>query len=333
MFVVGVILCVSLSLTDVGVGFNRPGWLTRYDAEWPHTHAYIPNVLAGFTGFLIGAPVAAVVLAAFTIQREQEAAIKQANVLSQFAWYTFRDSAYKFCSFQRIYALQEWASGVEQAHNEAFTAIDDCIQSVRTPGGRLRDFLDQTEAIARTARPFGLLVRKVADAVGDSYAARDEWSTITGAWNILDQYVRVQRLELDLEWFDPVVDSSIRTWMSRPINPLQQLIDLHGFSFDNVSSSNTMVDAAARAAVHLDHPLEFARTSDGFGDRRVDGYELRRTDAVQFLLDLRKLISIVEDQNWPECSTKPTSQKPQKFQRAVKFDAATRIRPTWCDPT
>lgn len=66
MFAVGLILCVSLWLTDLGIGFTEPRWLTRFDAQWLHGHAYIPNILAGLTGFLVGVPVAAVVLATFT---------------------------------------------------------------------------------------------------------------------------------------------------------------------------------------------------------------------------------------------------------------------------
>jgi hypothetical protein len=62
MFVVGVVLCVSLWLTDLGIGFTRPHWVTRYNAEWLHSHAYIPNILASLTGFLVGVPVALVAL-------------------------------------------------------------------------------------------------------------------------------------------------------------------------------------------------------------------------------------------------------------------------------
>jgi hypothetical protein len=79
-FVLGVVLLVCFSLTDVGVNVTfgsvdpKPDWLRRYNAEWFHGHAYIPNILAAMTGFLIGAPVAAVVLATFTSEREDKAA-------------------------------------------------------------------------------------------------------------------------------------------------------------------------------------------------------------------------------------------------------------------
>src|SRR4051812_36351925 len=58
----GLIMGASLWLTDIGIGFTQPQLLTHFDGEWLRRHAYIPNILAGFTGFLIGVPIAAVVL-------------------------------------------------------------------------------------------------------------------------------------------------------------------------------------------------------------------------------------------------------------------------------
>jgi hypothetical protein len=106
LFLAGAIMGVSLWLTDLGAGFTEPRWLFRFNAKWLSDHAYIPNILAGFTGFLIGVPVAAVVLATFTTQREEKVALDRVNRLSKSAWYTFRDAAYEFCSKERVEALE-----------------------------------------------------------------------------------------------------------------------------------------------------------------------------------------------------------------------------------
>ena len=83
--VLGLVLLVAFSLTDAGVNVTlgswdpKPDWLKRYNADWFHSHAYIPNILAGLTGFLIGVPVGAVVLATFTTEREEKAARDRVN--------------------------------------------------------------------------------------------------------------------------------------------------------------------------------------------------------------------------------------------------------------
>jgi hypothetical protein len=59
-FVVGLLLLIGFSLTDVGVNVTlgswdpKPNWLKQFNAEWFHSHAYIPNILAAITGFFIG---------------------------------------------------------------------------------------------------------------------------------------------------------------------------------------------------------------------------------------------------------------------------------------
>jgi hypothetical protein len=70
-------------------------------AGWLKSYAYIPNVLAGLTGFLIGVPFAAVILATFTTQREDQAALEKVNRLSDIAWQQFRDAVYEYCGESR----------------------------------------------------------------------------------------------------------------------------------------------------------------------------------------------------------------------------------------
>ena len=61
-------------------------------AEWMKTYAYIPNILAGLTGFLIGVPFALIVLASLATQRDEKSASDRVEVVSQIAWNQFRDA-------------------------------------------------------------------------------------------------------------------------------------------------------------------------------------------------------------------------------------------------
>jgi hypothetical protein len=125
-FVVGLLLLVGFSLTDLGINLTlwgwdpKPTWLKRYDADWFHSHAYIPNIYAGLTGFLIGAPVALIVLATFTVQREETQVLKRVNAISIQAWNRFRDSVFELCSDQRLSGLKVSADLVQKIHNDVF---------------------------------------------------------------------------------------------------------------------------------------------------------------------------------------------------------------------
>jgi len=226
MFVVGVILCISLWLTDLGIGFTRPSWVTRYGADWLHSHAYIPNILAGLTGFLVGVPVAAVFLATFTSEREEKVAVDRVNRLSKSAWYTFRDAVYQFCSEERITALRHDIPLISDRHNHAFKALQDYLERLReaNPDELLAEKADVIRhCVFETSQ--GLANRMRVDPESVSMA----WAGVVGAWNILDQYVRLQRLEVNLDWFDNRLDTRIRKWMSLPKNPFLEFVAIHGF--------------------------------------------------------------------------------------------------------
>ena len=331
MLLLGFVLLAALWVTDVGwdvkVGsfdLKRPSWLQPYGADWLHSHAYIPNILAGVTGFLIGAPVAAVFLARFTIEREEKAALERVNRLSQLAWYTFRDAVFAFCTQERIEALQHQAPVVEKAHDEAFKALQDFIAYIQSKQDIYApDALEaRIDAIKAATYPFETLVNRLTITVKDSGTIEAEWSAVVGAWNTLDQYVRLQRLERYLEWFDPKIDADIRRWMTRPKNPLQEFTDIHGFAGGSTHSAETMVDAAGAMHWYINYDenkrrdVHFA-TSGVFGHSSVSGYNARYREASSFLGGLLGSVCNVEFANWPESASKPVKETNLKFEKST----------------
>ncbi|MGL5441455.1 MAG: hypothetical protein ACRDDJ_03185, partial [[Mycobacterium] stephanolepidis] len=121
---------------DVRLGsydLQRPAWLLPYNTEWLNGHAYIPNILAGATGFLIGAPFALIVLATFTVQREERAALDRVNKLSALAWNKFRDSVLDLCSHDRTYiGLQSDAHYARELHNQIYREYQSRIGKAQT---------------------------------------------------------------------------------------------------------------------------------------------------------------------------------------------------------
>jgi hypothetical protein len=67
---------------DVGIGFTHPNWITRYNGDWLRGHSYVPNILAGFTGFLVGVPVALVVLQTVIGKREDNVETAKGDYLA-----------------------------------------------------------------------------------------------------------------------------------------------------------------------------------------------------------------------------------------------------------
>lgn len=323
---VGVTLLFGFTLTDVGVDLTlwgwdpKPHWLKQYNAGWFHTHAYVPNIFAALTGFLIGAPVALIVLATFTVQREEQAVLDRVNRLSQIAWYNFLDAVIAFDPSERLDAVQNVAPAVETLHDWAYEVMCDYISHIRSPQSDNAALQGKLATIRTVARQFedasqGLMLR-----VKDSRTVEMEWSKIVGAWNILDQYVRLQRLEQNLEWFDPRTDAQLRMWMSRPKNPLQEFTDIHGFTTESPNSPVTMQDAAAAMrnyAASTDKELSslLVWSNSRFGYSKVKGYKQAHRSATYFLISLQSAVAQVEASNWPESANKPVDTDASTFTR------------------
>ena len=290
------------------------------DDKWWHGHTYIPNIFAGITGFLIGAPVALVVLATFTLEREENTALKRVNRLSLHAWYEFSDAVNNFCTMERIDAMQKLAPEVEKAHDEAFKVVQRYISYARAGGAsNTLEFQNIMEAMGATALDFNKQVNAMNNSIGDSGTLEMQWSVVVGAWNILDQYVRLQRSERYLEWFDKALghngrthraDADIRRWMSRTKNPLQEFAEVHGDSVEIKHSANTMVEASNAILWYAGYEetkrRELLLSGNGvFGHTQVPNYKARYQAASDFLIRLLGSVSDVDFANWPACASEP----------------------------
>lgn len=229
--VLGVILCVAFSLTDLGINVTLGSWdpkperLKQFNAEWYHNHAYIPNMFAALTGSLIGVPIAAVVLATFTFEREQKAeeraGLKRVNTISELAWNKFRQSALEFCSMERINAFNSEAN----THMELMTEIGEQYKAYQERC-RLGDFptpQEHSELIQYLLRAnfeFGRAISRVTGALGNSFMVDIQWFTMRTNWNMLDQDVRLQRAQQGLRWFSDNTSAQISERVSAAENPL-----------------------------------------------------------------------------------------------------------------
>jgi hypothetical protein len=299
----GLFLGIIFTVSDL----NHPWWENK---------SYIPNILAAITGFLVGAPVALVILATFTSEREEKATLDRVNRLSLVAWWAFRDLVNEFCSQERYEVISKQGRDIKTCYDETSAAIGQIIAYATAAiehGADIGNDLTNKIADLRQIEPkFRMAVNAFTRTF--NFQTRDEWAQLVGSWRVLDQYVRLQRLEQGLEWFDAPADSGLRKWMSREGNPLQELVDSVEIRLYTPDSSLGRVDTMRNALDSLagitqmddDNLGQYLLyTGNIFNTDRPIEYSKKCDAAYLFTLDLMRYISLVELEYWPRSQTAP----------------------------
>jgi hypothetical protein len=283
-------------------------------SQWMHTHTYIPNILAGFTGFLIGVPVALVILATFTVEREEFSALKRVNRLSRLAWRDFRKAVYEFCSDDRLDLLD----------GQQLKDIKELTETFRNRLGmypvRRRAQIPTDEDRSRLEadlRPkideWEILLTEVQAHVPKSDALALEWSDILSKWQILDQYVRLQRLERHLRWFADALNAGLRQHMSSNTDPMSEFSSATEPVAEEVSSalSQKCIDGALQSAKTYmqlgtdDLSNAIGATAFDYPHGDVGLYWPTITRAVESMRSLRELVEQVDAAGWPQSESNP----------------------------
>ena len=309
----GVILLVGFWLTDLGVDLTLWGWdpkpegLRHYNAEWFHSHAYIPNIYAALTGFLIGVPVAAVVLATFTIQREDQAALQKVNRLTDVAWQQFRDAVYDYCGEEQIEKFETTVRAMLAIHDETREHIEQYSHhAARTP----QDYANQVAYISAQIPRWSHALAELSQRVGLETTLRLRWYAIRDDWTTLHQYVRLQRLDRRLRWLDRNVNSYLQLRMSSEEHPFAKFMPIHEGPYRRNIASDSMRSAVENleSLVELDNSgfdvLVVHKVED---TTHVSCARLQGRSGVgrRVLRGLRSAVEQVEAENWPDSARTP----------------------------
>lgn len=300
MLVLGVALFVVCLVADL------------QGAVWIKTHAYIPNILAGLTGFLIGVPFALVVLATLASQRDDKNAVDRVNAVTQIAWNQFRDALSDLCDRQRIEAMQSGALRIQEIHNQAWHSLNH--------GGTRSNhvFQREVELLKLKADAWGYAITSTLDAVGNATDLRLRWLAILRDWNTLDQYVRLQRLERGLPWFDRVIDAVLQQELTADQHPLRPFFEEHETlrSADRSGArSNTMYGAwqTAESLARLGSQEAFDRLRSQHRDRfpttRVDGYLQLVDQCAVRMGSLLYYLEVIDESGWPTENSSPVASE------------------------
>jgi hypothetical protein len=304
MFIAGVVLCVSLWLTDVGIGFSQPYIITRYNGEWLRGHAYIPNILAGITGFLVGVPVALVVLQTVIGRREDNVELAKAKRVSAAAWGEFRSAALEYASSERRNAL------LNDALTDVYPLYEEIFNRLRAYRGEkpfvppTQEQYDELVAYLKTKEvKFKAQIDSVTKIVGNIDELLKLWSRVLSTWSVVNVYVRSRRLEFGLPWFSDDSNALLVSALSTPESPLSDFIHVHNGFGTKPPASMDMAHNWVRSYVlwdkdKLDRVLQ---SDDGaFGVEGVSDYQQCARQAGLFLNGLQSTIKQIDEQGWPD---------------------------------
>lgn len=304
MFVAGIVLCASLWLTDVGIGFSEPHVITQYNGEWLRGHAYIPNILAGITGFLVGVPVALVVLQTVIGRREDNIELAKAKRVSAAAWGEFRSAALEYASSTRRNALL----------NDALTDVYPLYEEIFN---RLKAYRGEKPFVPPTQDQYDVLIAYLKDReskfkteidsvttkVGNIDNLLKLWSRVLSTWSVVNVYVRSRRLEFGLPWFSDDENSSLVSTLSTSESPLSAFSHVHNGFGHKPPASMDMAHTWLRSYLAWDKDkLDRTLQSDdqAFGHAGVTGYQEHARLAGLFLTGLQSVIKQIDDEGWPD---------------------------------
>ena len=271
-------------------------------AEWMKTYAYIPNILAGLTGFLIGVPFALIVLASLATQRDEKSASDRVEVVSQIAWNQFRDAITTLCSPERIQALERGAAPIQEIHDLTWQGFNTDIQNLPP-----EEFQELVAFAERQSDAWGKAIQTLMSDVGAESDLTLQWFAAVRDWNTLDQYVRLQRLERGLPWFHRELDALLQERMIADRHPMRRFFNLHDGDYghepgepDDMVSAFDKVSTLSRLGYSQDAFERVARESlSHFPTTRVNAYLTTVADVAHHMGLLYAFVQQIDRSGWP----------------------------------
>jgi hypothetical protein len=294
----------------LGLGFwvelCPPSWWPR---SWNNL-GYVLNILATFTGFLIGVPVASVVLETIKSNQVLNAQIDSVNRISRAAWSDFSKAVLDLCSDERRKALQSPTDQVRTEHDVIIERLKRSRDRIQANRNLVSTEVPELQEFIREHRP--ILSGKL-EAVNQQFGTRStlerQWAMILALWDLLDAHVRLRRFEYRLEPMRETYYIQLRNSMTRPDNPIFEFTKVNDERGTSIlpESISMLLGTLKQLELYtedyvvrvLEHFEEF------FGLNGISNYLSRSVAALSFLDRLRISVEGVTGAGWPENATKP----------------------------
>jgi hypothetical protein len=229
----------------VGLGFwgelLKPNWWPA----WWHDLGYGLNILASFSAFLIGVPVASIVIETMTSSRVEKIQTEAVTRISLAAWSDFVRSIDDLCTDERIEctgpADTSGTRQVQAEHDLIITAIEECHTKIRddpdaaiTPARELKSFLAEHLVLLKEK------ITAVDEHFGRAHEVGNKWAYTRSLWQVLDSHVRFRRMELGLEPISQELHTSLLNLLARDISPVSEFLELHRGVSSNLRANVSM---------------------------------------------------------------------------------------------
>ncbi|ELB95048.1 hypothetical protein Rwratislav_00520 [Rhodococcus wratislaviensis IFP 2016] len=174
--------------------------------------AFTLNVLTALIGFCIGVPVAFFIIATVVEQRADLIEAEAINTLTAEAWTGFRDAALSLCD--------------DDLEEVLIVRTPPMIELYRATLTSARQHLDEgdDESLSNCLRVAGEDLKEMLFAakpmIPDSADYRVKWISITNKWKLIDEQVRIRRMEKNLSWLHEDVDSVLSSLCDHRRTPL-----------------------------------------------------------------------------------------------------------------
>ncbi|MEM6109823.1 hypothetical protein AAHS21_26870 [Mycobacterium sp. 050272] len=307
-------------------------WLDAFSPRalrtWWHglSLGYTNNILAAATGFLIGVPVTVVVIDRFKSNLAEkiqtEAQIASVNRVSKAAWRDFAEAVDEFCNDERVEAVnhrQDRPTATDQLqaeHDLIIERLQACRAAIASnPNSALAEIANLKPFLASHSTTLEARRRAVDQQFGTKYYVRRNWNYIVSRWRVLDEYVRVRRIEFELEpiprnYYETILDAL----SSGDDNDLYGFLDAH-------SGAKSSRWRGIAAILDLQHIVDIAigmpdaqlanMLANHYDDWIGPGLKQYWTKALGahiFLTSLEMRVQTVTLSGWPQNATRPRRQ-------------------------
>jgi hypothetical protein len=314
--------CLALSFV-MGLGAASVGlWgeftQASFMPSWWSRMPYGVNLASSLTAFMVGVPVASVVLETMTSNRVEKAQKESVNRISVVAWSNFTKAIHDLCSDERIGALMSTdeipnlVKPVQEEHDLIMETLQQCRNTVgRNPNSapteiaNLRTFLAQHVSILESRW------EAVNNKFGREYQIRPKWNYILSMWQVLDTHVRLRRMEFQL---DPMNDDSythILDSLMADKNPIFEFLSLHsGFGSQDGAVSSMMGLRSLMDAVLSFSDERLLWFVNNYSSRVGTSLKTYDTDAFSagvFLWGLKIRVDWVTTSGWPAKAGRETT--------------------------
>jgi hypothetical protein len=222
-------------------------------------------------------------------------------------WTQFREAISDLCSEQRANAMTTGANRILDIHNATWKGLN---HSGNRPD---EEFKKDIAFVKAQASAWSEATADTLASVGNTTDLRLRWLAILRDWNTLDQYIRLQRLERGLPWFDRQIDSMLQGYLTIDQHPLRSFFAMHegpSWSPDmprDVYTNNMYGAQAVVESQHLGSSQEAfdkmrTRNPERFPTTRVNGYPQEVEKSTKRMSDLRYYVEEIQKNGWPTAS-------------------------------